>query len=110
MPDDQNFFTAPIFTNLINGKIAMVPYGNDGGPDLHREVRRSGYAVYPMEMADLQAWQKYYRNPTTNHGVVEMFMTNGVMIVQTNDLQRHGIGEFPTAAQPKRRRKMCCWL
>ena len=28
VPDDQNFFTAPIFTNMLNGKIVMKPYGN----------------------------------------------------------------------------------
>ncbi|HSY09851.1 MAG TPA: hypothetical protein VK840_02945, partial [Candidatus Dormibacteraeota bacterium] len=37
VPDDQNFFTAPIFTNMLNGKIVMSPYGNDGGPDFHLE-------------------------------------------------------------------------
>ncbi len=101
VPNDQNFFMASIFTNLINGKIAMVPYANDGGPDLHREARRSGYAVYQTETADLPAWQNYYRDPTNLHAVVEMFMTNGVMMVQTNDLRPHEIGEFPIASQPQ---------
>src|ERR1700690_4057929 len=33
VPDDRNFFTAPIFAKIKNDKIAMTPYGNDGGPD-----------------------------------------------------------------------------
>ena len=101
VPDDQNFFTAPIFTNVLSGKVVMSPYGNDGGPAFRPGASRSGYAVNRMYSTDLQAWQEYYRNPTTNHGVVEMFMTNGVMIVQTNDLQPHAIGEFPVASQPQ---------
>ena len=101
VPDDQNFFTAPIFTNVLSGKVVMSPYGNDGGPAFRPGASRSGYAVDRMYSTDLQAWQKYYRNPTTNHGVVEMFMTNGVMVVQTNDLQPHAIGEFPIASQPQ---------
>ena len=71
VPDDQNFFTAPIFTNMHNGKIAMTPYGNDGGPDFRQDARKSGYAIYRMWMTDLQAWQNYYRNPTNLHTVVE---------------------------------------
>ena len=101
VPDDQNFFTAPIFTNVLSGKVVMSPYGNDGGPAFRPGASRSGYAVNRMYSTDLQAWQEYYRNPTTNHGVVEMFMTNGVMVVQTNDLQPHAIGEFPIASQPQ---------
>ncbi len=101
VPDDQNFFTAPIFTNVLSGKVVMSPYGNDGGPAFRPGASRSGYAVNRMYSTDLQAWQKYYRNPTTNHGVVEMFMTNGVMVVQTNDLQPHAIGEFPVAPKPQ---------
>jgi hypothetical protein len=64
VPDDQNFFNAPIFTNMVDGKIVMVPYGNDGGPDVPRDARRSGYAVYLKETTDLQAWQSYYRHQT----------------------------------------------
>ncbi len=64
VPDDQNFFTAPIFTNILNGKIEMTPYGNDGGPDFHPDTNQSGYAIYRMQVTDLQAWQNYYRHRT----------------------------------------------
>ena len=84
VPADQNFFTAPIFTKMLNGEIVMSPYGNDGGPDIRPDASRSGYAIYRVQLTDLQAWQNCYRNPTNRHAVVEMVMTNGVMIVQTN--------------------------
>ena len=64
VPNDQNFFTAPIFTNMLNGKIVMLPYGNDGGPDIRPDAIQSGYAIYQKQMADLQAWQNYYRHQT----------------------------------------------
>jgi len=72
VPDDQNFFTAPIFTNMLNGKIVMSPYGNDGGPDIRPDASRSGYAIYRVRMTDLQAWQNYYRNPTNIHAVMRL--------------------------------------
>ena len=101
MPDDQNFFTAPIFTNMQNGKIVMTPYGNDGGPDFRHDASKWGYAVYRMRITDLQAWQNYYRNPTNIHAVVEMVMTNSEMIVQTNYPRPHATGEFPIAPEPQ---------
>jgi hypothetical protein len=64
VPDDQNFFTAPIFTNMRNSKIEMSSYGYDSGPDFHPDASRSGYAIYRMQMTDLQAWQSYYRHQT----------------------------------------------
>jgi hypothetical protein len=64
VPDDQNFFTAPIFTNIHNGKIEMTTYGNDGGPDFHPNAGQTGYVIYRMQTNDLQAWQEYYRHRT----------------------------------------------
>ena len=64
VPDDQNFFTAPIFTNMLNGKILMTPYGNDGGPAHWANTNQAGYVIYRMWMTDLQAWQNYYRQRT----------------------------------------------
>src|ERR1035441_4262626 len=52
MPDDQNFFTAPIFTNMRNDKIIMSPDGDDGGPAFHSDASRSGYAIYRMQVTD----------------------------------------------------------
>ena len=101
VPDDQNFLTAQIFTNMLNGKIVMAPYGNDGGPDFRHDASKWGYAVYRMRITDLQAWQNYYRNPTNIHAVVEMVMTNGEMIVQTNYPKPHATGEFPIAPEPQ---------
>jgi hypothetical protein len=64
VPNDQNFFTAPIFTNIQNHKIAMTPYGDDGGPDMRQSASQSGYAINRMWMTDLQAYQNYYRHQT----------------------------------------------
>jgi hypothetical protein len=100
VPDDQNFFTAPIFTNMRSGKIVMSPYGDDGGPDFHPDASRSGYAIYREYMTDFQAWQNYYRNPTNLHTVVEEIWTNGDFLTQTNYLN-HAADEFPIASQPQ---------
>jgi hypothetical protein len=72
VPNDQNFFTAPIFTNMLNGKIEMTPYGNDGGPDFRRDASQSGYAIYREHLTDFQAWQNYYRHQT-NTDVAKRF-------------------------------------
>jgi hypothetical protein len=64
VPNDQNFFTAPIFTNLLNSKVIMSSYGYDNGPDFHPNASRSGYAIYRMYPTDLEAWQNYYRHQT----------------------------------------------
>jgi hypothetical protein len=100
VPNDQNFFRAPIFTNMLDGKIVMSPSGADGGPDIRPEASQSGYAVYPMRITDLQAWQNYYRNPTNIHAVTELVMTNGTLIAETNYLN-HATDKFPIASQPQ---------
>ena len=64
VPNDQNFFTTPIFTNLLNSKVIMSSYGYDNGPDFHPNASRSGYAIYRMYPTDLEAWQNYYRHQT----------------------------------------------
>ena len=70
--DDQNFFTAPIFTNLLNSKVIMSSYGYDNGPDFHPNASRSGYAIYRMYPTDFEAWQNYYRHQT-NTDVAKRF-------------------------------------
>jgi hypothetical protein len=79
VPNDQNFFTTLIFTNMRNSKIEMSSYGYDNGPDFHPEASRSGYAIYQMHMTDLQTWQSYYLHQTN-----------------TDTAKR-----FPVAAQPQ---------
>ncbi|HEY4417747.1 MAG TPA: hypothetical protein VGO57_18795 [Verrucomicrobiae bacterium] len=64
VPDDQNFFTAPIFTAMQNDKISITPYGNDGGPNFLPDHGPVGYALYRMHVTDLVAWQNYYRHQT----------------------------------------------
>jgi tetratricopeptide (TPR) repeat protein len=60
VPDDQNFFTAPIFTNLVKGKLTMSTTRSDGSyPDLHQQAYWA-----KATMTDLKAWQTYYRNST----------------------------------------------
>jgi len=65
VPDDQNFFTAPIFTNILDGKIVMDPYHSDGSPDWHAEKDQIGYlgGEGGASITDLKAFQTYYRHP-----------------------------------------------
>ncbi|HUZ06042.1 MAG TPA: hypothetical protein VMV89_00995, partial [Candidatus Paceibacterota bacterium] len=64
VPDDQNFFCAPIFTNMLNGKIVMNPYHSDGSPDWHPV--KTGYlgGEGRTGTTDLKAFQASYCNPT----------------------------------------------
>jgi len=66
VPDDQNFFTAPIFTNMLNGKIVMNPWHSDGSPDFRPEKTDVGYlgGEGKVRITDLKGWQASYRNPT----------------------------------------------
>lgn len=60
VPDGQNFFMAPIVTNLLTGKIAMTTWRADGS---YPDFRHSDYRAH-RTMTDLKAWQTYYRTPT----------------------------------------------
>jgi hypothetical protein len=66
VPDDQNFFTAPIFSNLLSGRIVMNPYHSDGSPDFppgnNDRVGCLG-GEGETRMTDLKTWQASYRNP-----------------------------------------------
>jgi hypothetical protein len=66
VPDDQNFFTASIFTNMLNGKIVMNPYHSDGSPNFWPENDRVGYlgGEGKAKITDLKTLQASYRNPT----------------------------------------------
>ena len=66
VPDDQNFFTAPIFTNMLIGKIVMNPWHSDGSPDWHAEKDQIGYlgGEGRASITDLKTFQASYRNPT----------------------------------------------
>lgn len=55
IPADQNFFSAPIFTNIVNGQIDLSIYRNDGS-----SPKSSAYWAEGT-MTDLGAWQAYYR-------------------------------------------------
>ena len=105
VPDDQNFFTAPIFTKIKNDKIAMTPYGKDGGPTSPKDLPSSkigyiGGSNGRATITDLKAWQTYYRNPVNFHTVIEFVLTNGVMSEETNHLN-HATDEFPITPQPQ---------
>ena len=66
VPDDQNFFTAPIFTNMLGGKIVMNPWHSDGSPNFWPENDRVGYlgGEGKARITDLKTFQASYRNPT----------------------------------------------
>jgi hypothetical protein len=100
VPNDQNFFTAPIFTKIMDEKISMSPYGSDGGPAFAYDTNKVGYAIYNEYFSDLKHWQDYYRNPTKIRAVDGFVMTNGTLVEQTNYLN-HATDEFPIAPQPQ---------
>ncbi|MGP8022289.1 MAG: hypothetical protein ACLPRE_15070 [Limisphaerales bacterium] len=81
MPDDQNFFTAPIFTNMLDGKIVMNPYHSDGSPDFQPEEDEVGYlgGEGKTRITDFKTWQAAYRNPA----------------------KANLVNEFPIAPQPQ---------
>jgi len=57
IPDDQNFFAAPIATNILLGHFYFSTTRADGGyPDLKSSYWAGGKAT------DLKGWQSYYRN------------------------------------------------
>jgi hypothetical protein len=66
VPDDQNFFTAPIFTNMLNGKIVMNPYTSAAVQMSWPENDAVGYlgGEGKTRITDLKTWQATYRNPT----------------------------------------------
>ncbi len=66
VPDDQNFFTAPIFTNMLNGKVVMNPYTLAAVQMTWPENDEVGYlgGEGKTRIADLKTWQATYRNPT----------------------------------------------
>ncbi|HVU09385.1 MAG TPA: hypothetical protein VHG89_12655 [Verrucomicrobiae bacterium] len=108
VPNDENFFTAPIFAKIKNEKLTMTPYGSDGGPDFpsYKDLPsdKIGYIGSSREtITDLKVWQTYYRNPTNLHAVIGFAWTNGVnggMSEETNYLN-HAIDEFPIAPEPQ---------
>ena len=69
VPNDQNFFCAPIFTNMLNGQIVMNPYHSDGSPNWQAEKDRTGYlgGEGRAYIIDLKAFQASYRNPTNTN-------------------------------------------
>lgn len=67
VPDDQNFFTAPVVTNIQNGKIAMSL--EDGKIDFSTyknlpedKIGYIGGSNGRAHITDLKIWQDYYRN------------------------------------------------
>jgi hypothetical protein len=71
VPDDQNFFCAPIWTNLLKGKIVMNPYHSDATPDfpVFKDLPSNEFGYLGGEgrarITDLKIWQASYRNPTS---------------------------------------------
>jgi len=66
VPDDQNFFTAPIVTNMLDGKLIMNPYHSDGSPNFWPKNDEIGYlgGEGRTKITDLKTLQAAYRNPT----------------------------------------------
>ncbi len=100
VPDDQNFFTAPVFSNIVNEKSSMTPYGNDGGPDFNANTNAVGYAIYRERFSDLKIWQDYFRKPANIHAIVGLVMTNGAFVDRTN-YANHETAGFPIASRPQ---------
>jgi tetratricopeptide (TPR) repeat protein len=74
VPDDQNFFTAPIFTNMLNGKAVMNPYTMAAVQMSWPKNDEVGYlgGEGKTRITDLKTWQASYRNPT-NASLVREF-------------------------------------
>jgi hypothetical protein len=101
VPNDQNFFTAPIFTNLLKDKPLLTPYRSDGSyPDFHPEASRSGYAIYQMHMTDLQTWQSYYRHQT-NTDMAKRFPISPQMQTPAADIL-FALSKFDSAVEELR--------
>ncbi len=66
VPDDQNFFTAPIVTNILSGYFYFSTARSDGG---YPNIKGSSWAE--GRMTDLKGWQAYYRNSTNAHSTNE---------------------------------------
>jgi hypothetical protein len=73
VPDDQNFFCASIFTNMLDGKIVMSPWHSDGSPNFppfkdlpDNEIGYLG-GEGPARLTDLKTFQESYRNPTNKN-------------------------------------------
>ncbi len=66
VPDDQNFFTAPIFTNMLSGNVVMNPYTLAAVQMTWPENDEVGYlgGEGKTRITDLKTWQATYRNPT----------------------------------------------
>src|ERR1700677_2599306 len=61
VPDNQNFFTSPVFTNILANRTKMSVlsvYRDDGS---FPKLRNSYWAE--ATLTDLQGWQTYYRSP-----------------------------------------------
>jgi hypothetical protein len=57
VPADQNLFTAPVFTNLLAGKIKMNPYPKSD------KTYNYGFGNWQKSsLTDLKPWQKAYRD------------------------------------------------
>ena len=58
VPDNQNFLAAPIFTDMLAGKVVLSPYRSDGGSPTN-----AGGNWQRMRLTELKPWQAFYRNP-----------------------------------------------
>ena len=61
VPEDQNFFEAPIFQKLASGEISMNFERSDG---IEASLRKGSGNWLRGTATDLKGWQIYYRNPT----------------------------------------------
>ena len=77
VPNDQNFFTAPIFTNMLNGKVVMNPYTLAAVQMTWPENDEVGYmgGEGKARITDLKTWQATYRNPTNAYLTKEFPVT-----------------------------------
>jgi hypothetical protein len=66
VPDDENFFCAPIFTNMLNGKIVMTPYHSSDNSLTSWPINNVGYlgGEGEVNIFDLKTFQESYRHPS----------------------------------------------
>jgi hypothetical protein len=58
VPDDQNFLAAPIFTNMLGGRLLLSPYRSGGSSPTN-----AGGNWQKQRLTELKPWQTFYRNP-----------------------------------------------
>jgi hypothetical protein len=70
VPEDQNFFGAPIFTNMLTDRVILSPYRSGGSSPTN-----AGGNWQRMRLTELKPWQVFYRHPPDANAAKEFPIT-----------------------------------